>query len=114
MRNSDLIVRISAFLTLFSAMWNGLMCFTWILSLIWVLIGLLWFIPLILVLVQFVLAIVFLVTGHNKGVVAAPLIGLFVSMCNFNIFGGMLEVLNLCLMIASYVMRSNEDAALAA
>lgn len=114
MRNSDLLVRISSFLMLFSALWNGILCLVWIAMLIWVLVGLLWFIPLIAVMVQFALSILFLVTGHNKAVAVGPLLGLFASMCNFNFFGGMLEVVNLCLMIASYVMRSNEDQALAA
>jgi hypothetical protein len=114
MRNSDLVVRISSFLMLFSAMWNGAMCLLWIAIMIWVLVGVLWFLPLLAVVVQFALAVLFLVTGHNKAVAIAPLLGLFASVCTFNLLVGGLELMNLALMIGSYVMRANEDAALAA
>jgi hypothetical protein len=110
-RNSDLIVRIASFLTLLSATWNGVLCVLWIAVMIWVLVGVLWFVPLLAVMAQFTLALVFLVVGHNKAVVVVPLLGLFASVCTFNFFGGALEVVNLCLMIASYVMRANEDQA---
>jgi uncharacterized membrane protein len=109
MRNSDLLARIGGLLMLFSASWNVVSAVGWILLLIWFLVGALWLIPLALAIVQLGLALASVVFGNHRAVVFGPLIGLFVSLCNFNFPAMMLELLNLGLMFGSSVARSAEE-----
>lgn len=111
MATSDILSRIAAVLMLLSAAWNSLISMMWILALIWVLVGFIWFIPLILALVEIALAITFLVLGHNKGAIAGPIIGIIVSMCNFNFFALMIDAFALMLVIGGYVSRAQEERA---
>lgn len=114
MRNSDLLARILGGLTLLSSLWNLFMSGLWFLGFVLLLVGVLWLVPMGLAVLQLVLAVLNLVVGYNKGVIASPLIGMFVSLCNFNVFGFGLELVNLGLAVGSMMSRTAEDKALAA
>ncbi|MEZ4239948.1 MAG: hypothetical protein R3F59_28115 [Myxococcota bacterium] len=109
MRNSDLLARLGGLLMLVSAAWNVVAAVAWILSFFLFLVGFLWVIPLVLAFVQIGIALVSLAFGNHRAVVAGPLIGLFVSLCNLNVPAMMLELLNLGLMVGSSVARAAED-----
>lgn len=109
MRNSDLLARLGGMLMLASACWNVAWSVGWIFALIWFLVGALWLVPLVLAVVQVGLALASLVFGNHRAVVLGPLLGLFVSLCNFNLPAMMLELLNLGLMVGSSVARAAED-----
>jgi hypothetical protein len=109
MRNSDLLARIGGFVMLVSAFWNVVVAAGWVLALIWVLVGALWLVPLGLALFELGIAVASIVFGYSRAGVAAPLIGLFVSLCNLNPVAMLLELLNLVLMIGAAVARSIEE-----
>ncbi|HHO53093.1 MAG TPA: hypothetical protein ENK18_20020 [Deltaproteobacteria bacterium] len=111
MPTSDILSRIAAVLMMISAAWNGLVALLWILALIWLLVGVLWFVPLFLALVEMGLAITLLVLGHNRGAISGPIIGIIVSMCNFNFFALTIDLLALMLVIGGYVSRAQEARA---
>lgn len=111
MRTSDILTRVGGFLMLLSAAMNAFMSLMWIGFMIWFLVGVLWFVPLLLAAVHAVLGIVYLVVGHNKLAIVGPLLGLCISVLNFNWLGGALELGNLCLQIGSYLARSKEQQA---
>lgn len=109
MRASDLLTRLAGVLMLVTSAWNVVMAILWFLSLFWALIGILWLIPMVLALLNLIFAIFTIVGGHHRFSVAGPLVGLFVSLCNFNFLAMFLDLLVLGLVIAGYVARSSED-----
>lgn len=111
MATSDILTRIGAVLMIFSALWNGVVSLFFILTMIWVLVGLFWFIPLFLAFVNVCLAVAYLVLGHNKASAVGPLLGMMISLCNLNVFGFMLDMIVLAVMIGGYVARASEDKA---
>lgn len=113
MRNSDLTARIAMAIELLSVLWNLVLTLMWFFSLIWVLIGLFWGLVGVAVLVQAGVCIYVLVRGYTPVAFVAPIIGLVASMTNFNVCGGVLEVLVLMLVVVGLVLRSQEDQALA-
>ncbi len=115
MRNSDVLARVAAVIELMSVLFNLLLAFVWFISLIWVLVGVLWGLLGLVALVEAGIAVFILVRGASPLGIAGPVIGLVVSLCNFNFFLGVgAEVIVLCLLIGALVMRSNEDKELAA
>lgn len=114
MRNSDLTARIAAGVELLAVLFNLILAFVWFLSLIIALIGVLWGLVGLVAVVEAVIAVFILVKGYSPVGIAGPLIGIGVSLCNFNLVGGAMEVLVLALMIGSLVLRGQEDAAEAA
>lgn len=111
MPTSDILTRIGALLMMVSAAWNGVISFLWILSLIWFLVGFLWFVPLFIALAEGVLALVFLALGHNKAAIAGPLLGMCASVCNFNFIGIMIDFCAIALIVGGYISRAQEDKA---
>lgn len=111
MRTSDILTRIGGFLMLLSAAMNAVMSLMWIGVMIWFLVGVLWFVPLLLAALHAVFGIVYLVVGHHKLAIVGPLLGLCISVLNFNWLAGAIELGNLVLQIGSYVARSKEAAA---
>lgn len=111
MRNSDLTARIGAGLELMAVAINLLVAFMWFLSLVWVLVGVLWMLVGLVALVEAAIAVFVLVKGYTPVGIAGPLLGIGVSLFNFNVMGGGLEVFVLVLMIVGLVLRGQEDAA---
>lgn len=109
MRNSDLLARMGGALMAGSALWNVLVAATWVMSLLWFVVGLLWLVPLALAVLQLMVAGVTVVGGHNRLAVFGPLVGMFVSLCNLNFLAVMLELLNLGLMLGASVARAAEE-----
>jgi hypothetical protein len=114
MRNSDLTARIGAGLELMAVLFNLLVAFMWFISLVWVLVGLFWALVGLMALVEAAIAVFVLVKGYTPLGIAGPVIGIGVSVCNFNFMGGGLEAFALVLMIVGLVLRGQEDAAAAA
>lgn len=111
MKNSDLIARIGAGIELMAVLFNLGMSFLWFISFIWVLVGVLWgFVGLVAV-VEACIAVFVLIKGYSPVGLAGPLVGLFVSLCNFNFMGGTIELMALGLLVGALVMRGNETAA---
>ena len=108
---SDVLARVSGLLMVLSAMWNGLLSFIYVLSLVWVCVGVLWFIPALLAVGVFACGVGALVVGYRPYFLAGPLVSLFVSVCNFNIIGLTLDMSALALMGVALMMRLQEDAA---
>ena len=111
MRNSDVAARIGAAVEVIAILFNLLAAFLWFISFIWVLIGLLWGLVALVALVQGAIALFVMVKGYSPVGIAGPLLGIGVSLCNFNFFAGSIEVLVLLLMIGALVLRGQEDAA---
>lgn len=109
MRVSDLLTRLAAALTLITSIWNVVVAAIWILSFWWLLVGFLWLIPLALAVVNLGLALFSLVKGHHRAALGLPLLGLFVSLCNFNFIAMFMDLLILGVMIAGYVAHSSEE-----
>lgn len=114
MRNSDLVVRVGAGLELMAVLFNLLVAFMWFITMIWVLVGLLWAVVGLVALVEGGLAVFTMVKGSSPVAFVGPILGLGVSLFNFNVMGGGLEVFVLVLMIVGMVLRGQEDAAVAA
>jgi hypothetical protein len=109
MRVSDLLTRLAAALTLITSLWNVVVAAMWVLSFWWLLVGFLWLVPLVLAISNLGLALVSLVKGHHRAALGLPLLGLFVSLCNFNFIAMFMDLLILGLMIGGYVARSTEE-----
>jgi hypothetical protein len=107
---SDLLARIGGLMMVGSSLWNGLMSFIWFFSLIWVCVGMLWLIPMVLAIVVFGMGVATMALGHQKWAVAGPVISLIVSICNFNIFCIMLDLVSLGLIAGSLFQRQQEEA----
>ena len=98
---------------LLSGLWNVLRAISWITSLLWAGgFGLIWAVPLILGVVQAVLAVAFLYVGFHRGLVAGPVIGAIASVCNLHLVGLALDAVSFAVaMIASAAnARSNDPA----
>ncbi|MEZ4320818.1 MAG: hypothetical protein R3F61_25290 [Myxococcota bacterium] len=106
MQTHDLLARISAVLSFLAACWNGLVALLYIAMFIWFLVGFLWFVPLFLAVVEGLAAIVVLAVGFKKPNPVVPLVGMFVSLCCFNLFAGLLEMASLGLQIGAMVSAS--------
>ena len=110
MANHDIVARVGAVISMMAAVWNMFVSFVWIITLIWFLVGAMWFIPLILAALQIVGAVAVLVVGQHKATPLVPVVGLFVSVCNFNFLAGALEVIALmCQGIAWYLQTQAEQ-----
>ena len=113
MKNSDLAVRIGAALELMLVLFNLGLAFMWFISLVWVLVGLFWGLVGLGVLVEAGIAIFVLIRGYTPLAIVGPVLGLIASVCNFNLFGGMFEMVVLLVMIVAMVLRGQEDQAAA-
>lgn len=112
MRNSELIMRIAAAVELVAVLFNLFMAFIWFISLIWVLIGLLWGLIALAAVVEACVAVFVIVRGYSPFALAGPILGMIVSVCNFNLFFGLgIEMIVLVLFIVAMVLRGQEDAA---
>jgi hypothetical protein len=109
MPTHDILARVSAVLSIFAAMWNGVVAILYVAMLIWFLVGALWFIPLFLAVVEGIAAVAILVVGFKKPNIAVPALGLFISLCCFNFIGMMLEVLSLGLQIGAFMSYNAEQ-----
>ena len=111
MATSDILTRVGSLTMMLAAFWNGMVSMFFIATMIWILVGFFWFIPLVLAVLQVCLALTFMVIGHNKASGVGPLLGMVISLCNLNFFGFALDVIGLGLMIGGYVARASEDKA---
>ncbi|MCB9678129.1 MAG: hypothetical protein H6737_23715 [Alphaproteobacteria bacterium] len=109
MQTHDLLARISAVLSFLAACWNGLVAILYIAMFIWFLVGFLWFVPLFLVVIEGLAAVAILVVGAKKLNPIVPAIGLFASLCCFNVLAATLELVSLALQIGAVVTASNAD-----
>lgn len=110
---SDILARIAGMMMVMSSMLNGLWSLIWVGSLIWVCVGVFWFVPMFLALVVAGIGVAMMVLGHQQWGIAGPVLSLVASFCNFNVMGVMFDMVTLALMIGSLVMRNQENAALA-
>ncbi len=111
MRTQDVLVRVASLLTVFAALWNILMSGIWFLSLVWVLIGIMWLVPMALAVVEILLACGMLIVGFNRAAPVVPLLGMFISVCNFNIIGFGLELMALLLMVGAIAVHMSAEKA---
>jgi hypothetical protein len=106
----DVLYRVSGAMMVISGLFNGLMSCLWVLSFIWVCVGVFWFIPMILALAEIVIGIVMIATGRQVKLTAfAPFLGLVASMCNMNLFGSTFDLIAIALGIGGFVV-SNQAA----
>lgn len=111
MDTGDVLYRVSGGAMVLSGLFNGLMSLVWVLSFIWVCIGVLWLIPLALAVCNVIVGVLMLATGRQFKLAAfAPVMGLISSVCNFNIMGGVLDVTALGLGIGGFVAGNQADA----
>ena len=108
---SDVLARVAGLLMVVSGLWNGFMSLLYILLMVWVCVGIFWLVPLLLAIAGFAFGVAALALGHQKWLLAGPLLCLVASVFNFNFIGVMLDVCSLGLMIASFTTRNQEDAA---
>lgn len=110
-KNSDLMARIAAGVEIMAVLFNLVLAFIWFIGFVWVLVGLAWALVGLVALVEGVIAVFVIVKGYSPAGIVGPLLGLGVSICNFNFFGGMIEMVVLMLMVGALVVRNNEIAA---
>ena len=104
MDTGDVLYRVSGGAMVLSGLFNGILSFIWFLSLVWVCVGVLWLVPLVLAAANVGVGIMMLVTGKQYRLTAfAPFFGLIASICNFNMFGGMLDLVAVGLGIGGFV-----------
>lgn len=108
---SDLLARLGGFMLLMSSLWNGFLSFIWVFAMIWVCVGVIWLIPMVLAVVTFGIGIAALAMGHQKWTIAGPILSMIVSMCNFNVFGFMMDFVSLALFAGSMYQRQQEEQA---
>jgi hypothetical protein len=107
----DVLYRIMGGVMLLSAAWNVLVAFVMFLSLIIVFVGVLWIIPGLLALLYGAVGVFAIVTGRKFRLIGfAPIFGLVISVLNFNVFGGLLDVVALVLGVVGFVV-SNQGGA---
>ena len=103
MDTSDVLYRVSGGMTLLSGLFNGLLSAIWFLSMIWVCVGVFWLIPMAIALAQVLLGGLMLATGKQFKLTAfVPMLGIVASMCNFNFFGSVLDIVAICLGIGGF------------
>lgn len=107
---ADILYRVTGGVMLLSGLWNALMSFLLFFSMIWVCIGVLWIIPGLLSLAYCGAGVYMLATGSSTRPAAfAPAAGLVISVMNFNIFGGMLDIVALVLGIVGFTQANQAD-----
>lgn len=111
MQTHDILSRVSAILSMMAALWNGLVATLYIAMLIWFLVGFLWFVPMFLVVLEGLAALAILIIGFRKPNPVVPLVGMFVSLCCFNVLAGMLELLSLGLQISAFIAYNSAQKA---
>jgi hypothetical protein len=108
---SDVLARVAGLLIMVSGLWNAFMSMILMGSLLVICIGVFWLVPMLLAVAGFAFGVAALALGHQKWLLAGPLLCLVASVFNFNIIGVVLDVCSLGLMIASFTTRNQEDAA---
>ncbi|MCA9492104.1 MAG: hypothetical protein KC621_19360 [Myxococcales bacterium] len=111
MKNSDLMARIAAGVEIMAVLFNLVLAFIWFISFVLLLVGIAWGLVALVALVEGALALFVVFKGYSPVGIVGPLLGIGVSICNFNFFGGMIEMVVLMLMIGALVVRNNEIAA---
>lgn len=107
---ADILYRVTGGVMLLSGLWNAFMSFVWFISMIWVCIGVLWIIPGLMSLAYCGVGIYMLATGQQTRPAAfAPAAGLVISVLNFNIFGGMMDLVALVLGIVGFTQANQAD-----
>ena len=92
---------------------NGFLSLMWVGVMIWVCVGVLWFVPMIFAVIVFGIGVALMIMGHQQWGIVGSILALITSFCNFNVMGVMMDVLNLALMIGSIVVRKQDDEAAA-
>ncbi|MBX2801293.1 MAG: hypothetical protein KTR31_26685 [Myxococcales bacterium] len=108
---SDKLARGAAVLMALSASWNVLASLRWITYFGWLMVGLAWIVPLLLACAELALAVVVLATGHRKALVAGPLVGLFVCLCNVNLWAMPVELMALALGVGGSMVQLRSASA---
>jgi hypothetical protein len=109
MPTHDIVARIGAVISILAALWNIVLSAVWVAFFIWFLVGVLWFIPMALAVVQIIGSIAILVVGQHKATPAVPALGLLVSLCNFNMIAGMMELIALGCQGGAWYLASQEE-----
>lgn len=110
-KNSDLMARIAAGVEIMAVLFNLVLAFIWFISFVLLLVGIAWGLVALVALIEGIIAVFVIVKGYSPAGIVGPILGIGVSVCNFNFFGGMIELVVLMLMVGALVVRNNEIAA---
>jgi len=89
---------------------NLLLSMLWFASLVMMVVGLFWALVAFGALVEGGIALFVLFNGYSPVGIAGPLLGLAVSLCNFNLVSGSFEMFALALMTASLMSGDDETS----
>ena len=109
MDTGDVLYRVSGGAMVVSGLFNLLIAGVYILSLIWVCVGIYWLLPGALALVQVLVGIGMIATGKSiKPMAFAPALGFLTSALNLNFFNFFFDLVAIGLGIAGFVVVNNQ------